>query len=86
MSADIHPSYKYTTSGFGFENGWSNAPRTYPGVGLDVEPEYSPVTTGMNYPSAPAADPRLPGMDLRYTPESAYAASRPQAANNRRAW
>ncbi|KAI9372567.1 hypothetical protein BJX61DRAFT_436472 [Aspergillus egyptiacus] len=70
VTSDIHHSYTYAPSGFGFENGRSNAPR-YPGPGYDTESDYSPVTTGMAYPTTTAPDPRI-GMEPRYTPESTY--------------
>ncbi|OJJ83052.1 putative transcription factor RfeG [Aspergillus glaucus CBS 516.65] len=86
VSAEIHPSYKYTSSGYGYDGGWNNAPRTYPGPGYETETEYSPITTGVNYPATTAADPRMPGMGLRYTPESTYSdRNRPQPARDNRA-
>lgn len=90
VSADIHPSYKYTSSGYGYEGGWNNAPRTYPGAGYDTETEYSPATTGINYPATTAVDHRVPvpGMGLRYTPESTYSdrnRPQPQPARDNRA-
>ena len=63
VTADMHhPSYKYTSSGYGYEGGWNNAPRTYPGTGYDAEPDYSPATTGTGYPTTTASDHRMPAM------------------------
>lgn len=73
-----HPqSYTYAPTGYGYDNGRSNAPR-YPGPGYDAEQEYSTVTSGMSYPTTTAPDPRI-GMEPRYTPE--YDRSRPQPAS-----
>ncbi|KAF9891189.1 hypothetical protein FE257_004753 [Aspergillus nanangensis] len=84
VTSDVHQSYTYTTAAaYPFENGRNNAPR-YPGPGYDTESDYSPVTTGMAYPATTAQDHRMAGMDLRYTPESAYSdRSRPQPARER---
>ncbi|KAL6238049.1 hypothetical protein BDW75DRAFT_46597 [Aspergillus navahoensis] len=83
VTSEVHPSYTYASSGYGFENGRNNAPR-YPGPGYDADPDYSPVTTGMAYPATTASDPRI-GMEPRYTPESTYDRSRPQPAREREA-
>ncbi|KAJ0416249.1 hypothetical protein BJY00DRAFT_235339 [Aspergillus carlsbadensis] len=82
VTSEVHPSYTYATSGYGFENGRSNAPR-YPGPGYDAESDYSPVTTGMAYPTTTAPDPRI-GMEPRYTPEYSDR-SRPQPTREREA-
>jgi hypothetical protein len=79
-AADMHPSsYTYSNTGYGYEGGGRNAPR-YPGPGYDAESDYSPVTTGMAYPTTTAPDPRI-GMEPRYTPD--YERSRPQPARER---
>ncbi|KAJ5378788.1 hypothetical protein N7509_011907 [Penicillium cosmopolitanum] len=79
-AADMHPSsYTYSNTGYGYEGGGRNAPR-YPGPGYDAESDYSPVTSGMAYPTTTAPDPRI-GMEPRYTPE--YERSRPQPARER---
>ncbi|KAL4904500.1 hypothetical protein BDW74DRAFT_25568 [Aspergillus multicolor] len=83
VTSEVHPSYTYASSGYGFENGRNNAPR-YPGPGYDADADYSPVTTGMAYPATTAPDPRI-GMEPRYTPESTYDRSRPQPAREREA-
>ncbi|KAL4750893.1 hypothetical protein BDW72DRAFT_203516 [Aspergillus terricola var. indicus] len=83
VTSEVHPSYTYASSGYGFENGRNNAPR-YPGPGYDADSDYSPVTTGMGYPATTAPDPRI-GMEPRYTPESTYDRSRPQPAREREA-
>lgn len=84
VTSELHPSYTYASSGYGFENGRNNAPR-YPGPGYDAESDYSPVTTGMAYPATTAPDPRI-GMEPRYTPDSGYPdRSRPQPAREREA-
>ncbi|KAJ5191657.1 uncharacterized protein N7498_010642 [Penicillium cinerascens] len=80
--ADMHPpSYTYsaTGGGYGYEGGGRNAPR-YPGPGYDDQSDYSPVTSGMAYPTTTAPDPRI-GMEPRYTPE--YERSRPQPTRER---
>ncbi|KAJ5795115.1 hypothetical protein N7457_001714 [Penicillium paradoxum] len=77
-AADMHPqSYTYAPTGYGYDNGRSNAPR-YPGPGYEAEQEYSPVTSGMSYPTTTAPDPRI-GMEPRYTPEYER---RPQATRD----
>ncbi|KAJ5602646.1 hypothetical protein N7537_005602 [Penicillium hordei] len=78
-AADMqHPqSYTYAPTGYGYDNGRSNAPR-YPGPGYDAEQEYSTVTSGMSYPTTTAPDPRI-GMEPRYTPEYER---RPQATRD----
>ncbi|KAJ6034541.1 uncharacterized protein N7446_009290 [Penicillium canescens] len=77
-AADMHPqSYTYAPTGYGYDNGRSNAPR-YPGPGYDAEQDYSPVTSGMAYPTTTAPDPRI-GMEPRYTPEYER---RPQATRD----
>ncbi|KAB8233128.1 hypothetical protein BDV23DRAFT_101088 [Aspergillus alliaceus] len=83
VSADMHQTYTYTTTaGYGYENGRNN-PR-YPGPGYETESDYSPVTSGIAYPATTAPDPRIGGMDPRYTPESAYSdRSRPQPTRER---
>ncbi|EAL91700.1 hypothetical protein V6Z96_000604 [Aspergillus fumigatus] len=82
VSADMHPSYTYTSNtGYPYENGRSNAPR-YTGPGYETESDYSPVTSGMTYPATTAPDPRI-GMDPRYTPE--YDRNRPQATRESQA-
>ncbi|KAE8146460.1 hypothetical protein BDV25DRAFT_49642 [Aspergillus avenaceus] len=83
VSTDMHQTYTYTTTaGYGFENGRNN-PR-YPGPSYETEPDYSPVTSGIAYPATTAPDPRIGGMDPRYTPESAYSdRSRPQPTRER---
>lgn len=81
-AADMHPpSYTYSTAGggYGYEGGGRNAPR-YPGPGYDDQSDYSPVTSGMAYPTTTAPDPRI-GMEPRYTPE--YERSRPQPTRER---
>lgn len=85
-AADMHPSsYTYSAAGYGYEGpgagggGGRNAPR-YPGPGYDDQSDYSPVTSGMAYPTTTAPDPRI-GMEPRYTPE--YERSRPQATRER---
>ncbi|KKK25177.1 hypothetical protein AOCH_004555 [Aspergillus ochraceoroseus] len=84
VTADMHPSYTYASSGYGYENGRNNAPR-YPGPGYEAESDYSPVTTGMAYPTTTAPDPRI-AMEPRYTPESTYPdRNRPQPAREREA-
>ncbi|CAG8245170.1 unnamed protein product [Penicillium olsonii] len=79
-AADMHPqSYTYAPAGYGgYDNGRSNAPR-YPGPGYDADQDYSPVTSGMAYPTTTAPDPRIGGMEPRYTPEYER---RPQATRN----
>lgn len=79
-AADMHPqSYTYAPTGYGgYDNGRSNAPR-YPGPGYDADQDYSPVTSGMAYPTTTAPDPRIGGMEPRYTPEYER---RPQATRN----
>ncbi|KAJ5108525.1 hypothetical protein N7456_005200 [Penicillium angulare] len=77
-AADMHPSSYTYSPGYGYEGG-RNAPR-YPGPGYDDQPEYSPQTTGMAYPTTTAPDPRI-GMEPRYTPE--YERSRPQPTRER---
>ncbi|KAJ5992452.1 hypothetical protein N7451_008176 [Penicillium sp. IBT 35674x] len=78
-AADMHPtSYTYA-AGYGYEGG-RNAPR-YPGPGYNDQPDYSPQTTGMSYPTTTAPDPRIGGMEPRYTPE--YERSRPQPTRER---
>ncbi|KAJ5104542.1 hypothetical protein NUU61_001889 [Penicillium alfredii] len=79
-AADIHQSYTYAPTGYGYEGGRGNAPR-YPGPGYDSQPEYSAVTSGMAYPPTTAPDPRI-GMEPRYTPE--YERSRPPQATRDR--
>ncbi|PKX97163.1 putative transcription factor RfeG [Aspergillus novofumigatus IBT 16806] len=82
VSADMHPSYTYTSNtGYPYENGRSNAPR-YTGPGYETESDYSPVTSGMTYPATTAPDPRI-GMDPRYTPE--FDRNRPQATRESQA-
>ncbi|GIK00215.1 hypothetical protein Aspvir_004235 [Aspergillus viridinutans] len=82
VSADMHPSYTYTSNtGYPYENGRSNAPR-YTGPGYETESDYSPVTSGMTYPATTAPDPRI-GMDTRYTPE--FDRNRPQATRESQA-
>ncbi|KAA8647096.1 putative transcription factor RfeG [Aspergillus tanneri] len=83
-TTEMHPTYTYTTTtGYGYENGRNNAPR-YPGPGYEPESEYSPATSGMAYPATTAPDPRIGGIDPRYTPESAYSdRNRPQPARER---
>ncbi|GAT19763.1 transcription factor RfeG [Aspergillus luchuensis] len=76
VTAEMHPS-SYTYGPGYYENGRSNAPR-YPGPGYETEQDYSPVTTGIPYPTTTAPDPRI-GMDPRYTPEASY----PPADRNR---
>ncbi|KAJ6107452.1 hypothetical protein N7523_008775 [Penicillium sp. IBT 18751x] len=80
-AADMHPaSYTYSAAGgYGYEGGGRNAPR-YPGPGYDDQSDYSPVTSGMAYPTTTAPDPRI-GMEPRYTPE--YERSRPQPTRER---
>ncbi|KAL4954097.1 hypothetical protein BDW69DRAFT_145195 [Aspergillus filifer] len=82
VTSEIHPSYTYASSGYGFENGRNNAPR-YAGPGYDTESDYSPVTTGMAYPATTAPDTRI-GMEPRYTPDSGYSdRNRPQPTRER---
>ncbi|EAW12728.1 putative transcription factor RfeG [Aspergillus clavatus NRRL 1] len=82
VSAEMHPSYTYTSNtGYAYENGRNNAPR-YTGPGYEAESDYSPVTSGMTYPATTAPDPRI-GMDPRYTPE--YDRTRPQATRESQA-
>ncbi|KAI9930006.1 hypothetical protein MW887_011816 [Aspergillus wentii] len=70
VTADMHPTYTYTSNApYAYDAGRNNAPR-YTGPGYDAEPDYSPVTSGMPYPATTAPDPRI-GMDPRYTPDSA---------------
>jgi hypothetical protein len=76
-AADMHgQGYTYAPAGY-YDNGRSNAPR-YPGPGYDAEQDYSPVTSGMAYPTTTAPDPRI-GMEPRYTPEYER---RPQATRD----
>ena len=78
-AAEMHPSsYTYSATGYGYEGGRNNAPR-YPGPGYEPEPDYSPVTSGMAYPTTTAPDPRI-GMEPRYTPE--YDRNRPQTSRD----
>ncbi|RDK39398.1 hypothetical protein M752DRAFT_56205 [Aspergillus phoenicis ATCC 13157] len=77
VTAEMHPSSYTYGPGYVYENGRSNAPR-YPGPGYETEQDYSPVTTGIPYPTTTAPDPRI-GMDPRYTPEASY----PPADRNR---
>lgn len=86
-AADMHPTYTYSSSGYGgYEGGGGggrNAPR-YPGPGpgqaFDDQPDYSPATSGMAYPASTAPDPRI-GMEARYTPE--YERRGPQPTRER---
>ncbi|CAI7642314.1 unnamed protein product [Penicillium bialowiezense] len=77
-AVDMPHSYTYAPTGYGgYDNGRNNAPR-YPGPGYDADQDYSPVTSGMAYPTTTAPDPRI-GMEPRYTPEYER---RPQATRN----
>lgn len=71
VTSEMHHQYTYASAGYGgFDNGRNNAPR-YAGAGYDTDSDYSPVTTGMAYPTTTAPDPRI-GMEPRYTPDSVY--------------
>ncbi|KAL4877484.1 hypothetical protein BJY04DRAFT_209918 [Aspergillus karnatakaensis] len=84
VTSEMHGAYTYASTGYNFENGRNNAPR-YAGPGYETESDYSPVTTGMAYPTTTAPDPRI-GLEPRYTPESGYSdRSRPQATREREA-
>ncbi|KAJ5146327.1 uncharacterized protein N7515_000891 [Penicillium bovifimosum] len=74
-AADMH-GQTYTYSPGYYDNGRGN-PR-YPGPAYDAEQDYSPVTSGMAYPTTTAPDPRI-GMEPRYTPEYER---RPQASRD----
>ncbi|KAL4896050.1 hypothetical protein BDV59DRAFT_126878 [Aspergillus ambiguus] len=82
VSADMHPTYTYTSAAgaYGYD-GRNTAPR-YAG-GYEHDPDYAPVTTGMAYPSTTAPEPRIGSMEARYTPESAYSDRRSQPARER---